>query len=56
MKKKMKKRVKKKASPNTNKIASSDYLKNNTGRPWPMTPKAGVTKERRRYQLGGYVG
>lgn len=28
-------------------------LKNNTGRPWPMTPKAGVTLTRRRYQIGG---
>lgn len=28
-------------------------LTNNTGRPWPMAPKAGITKTRRRYQIGG---
>lgn len=28
-------------------------LRNNTGRPWPMAPKAGITLTRRRYQIGG---
>ena len=28
-------------------------LHNDTGRPWPMTPKAGVTKQRSRYKIGG---
>lgn len=28
-------------------------LRNNTGRPWPMASKAGVTLTRRRYQIGG---
>lgn len=52
--KKMKKR-KKKTNQNTDRLASADTLRNNTGRPWPLTPKAGVTLNRRRYQLGGYV-
>lgn len=52
----MKKRTKKKAKENTDKLVSADTLKNNTGRPWPLTPKAGVTLNRRRYQSGGYVG
>lgn len=52
----MKKRVKKESEPNTNKIANNDNLRNNTGRPWPMTPKAGVTLNRRRYQFGGING
>lgn len=50
----MKKR-KKKTKINTDKIANTDALRNNTGRPWPLTPKAGVTLNRRRYQSGGYV-
>lgn len=50
----MKKR-KKKTKINTDKITNTDVLKNNTGRPWPLTPKAGVTLNRRRYQSGGYV-
>lgn len=45
-------RVKKKSKPNTNKI-NGGSLRNNTGRAWPMTPKAGVTLKRRRYELGG---
>lgn len=50
----MKKRTKKKNKPNTNKIAEdNNSLHNNSGRPWPMTPKAGVTLNRRRYELGG---
>lgn len=28
-------------------------MNNDTGRPWPMALKAGVTKTRRRYQIGG---
>lgn len=28
-------------------------LRNDTGRPWPMAPKAGVTTTRRRYKIGG---
>ena len=51
----MNKRIKKKDKPNTNKLASADTLRNNTGRPWSLTPKAGVTLNRRRYQSGGYV-
>lgn len=49
----MKKRKKKKINPNTDKLASADTLRNYTGRPWPMTPKAGVTLQPRRYQFGG---
>ncbi|MBP3201270.1 MAG: hypothetical protein J6M39_06445 [Lachnospiraceae bacterium] len=45
----MKKRVKKKTKPNTNNI-NGDNLRNNTGRPWPLTPKAGITLNRRRYR------
>ena len=53
----MKKRTKKKNKPNTNKIAEdNNSLRNNSGRPWPMTPKAGVTLNRRRYELGGIYG
>lgn len=52
----MKKIVKKESKPNTNKIANNDNLRNNTGRPWPMTPKAGVTLKPRRYQFGGTNG
>ena len=53
----MKKRTKKKNKPNTNKIAGdNNSLRNNTGRPWPMTPKAGVTLQPRRYQFGGNYG
>lgn len=53
----MKKRTKKKNKPNTNKIAEyNNSLRNNSGRPWPMTPKAGVTLNRRRYQFGGING
>lgn len=48
----MKKRIKKNKQ-NTNKIANSDNLRNNTNRAWPMTPKAGVTLRRRRYNFGG---
>lgn len=56
MKKKMKKRVKKKASPNTNKIVTSDNLINNPNvRVEPLTPKAGFTLKRRRRQFGGYA-
>ena len=51
----MNKRTKKKVKENTDKIASADTLRNNTGRPWPLTPKAGITLNRRRYQLGGYT-
>ena len=51
-KKLMKKRVKK-SKQNVNKIANSDVLRNNTGRAWPMTPKAGVTLKQRRYNFGG---
>lgn len=50
----MKKRTKKKNKPNTNKIAEdNNSLRNNTGKPWPMTPKAGVTLKPRRYKFGG---
>ncbi len=49
----MKKRIKKKVKANTDKIPNNDNLKNNTGRAWPMTPKAGVTLKPRRYQFGG---
>lgn len=53
----MKKRTKKKNKLNTNKIAEdNNSLRNNSGRPWPMTPKAGVTLNRRRYELGGTYG
>lgn len=53
----MKKRIKKRNKGNTNKIANTNNsLSNNTGRPWPMTPKAGVTLTPRRYQLGGKYG
>lgn len=48
----MKKRIKKKNRPNINKI-NGGSLRNNTGRSWPMTPKAGVTLNKRRYQFGG---
>ena len=51
----MKKRIKKKPKQNTNNINGNDLI-NDTRRPWPMTPKAGVTVERRRRQFGGYVG
>ena len=52
----MKKQIKKKDKPNTNNINSTtinNSLRNNTGRAWPMTPKAGVTFNKRRYQFGG---
>ena len=53
----MKKRTKKKNKPNTNKIAEyNNSLRNNSGRPWPMTPKAGITLQPRRYKLGGIYG
>ena len=57
----MKKRVKKKDKPNINNISgtqidSTTNLRNTTGRPWPMTPKAGVTLSPRRYQFGGKYG
>lgn len=53
----MKKRTKKKNKPNTNKIVEyNNLLRNNSGRPWPMTPKAGVTLRPRRYQFGGTNG
>lgn len=39
-----------------NQIAPTDSLRNYTGRPWPMTPKAGVTLQPRRYQFGGNYG
>ena len=53
----MKKRIKKRNKGNTNKIVNTNNnLSNNTGRPWPMTPKAGVTLTPRRYQLGGKYG
>lgn len=53
----MKKRTKKNNKSNTNKIANNNTLINNTGRPWPMTPKAGVTLKPRRYKFGGnYAG
>lgn len=51
----MKKRVKKKNRPNINKI-NGGSLRNNTGRAWLMTPKAGVTLKLRRYELGGTMG
>ena len=45
----MKKQVKK-----TNSASKTrTKLRNDTGRSWPMTPKAGATKTRRRYQIGG---
>lgn len=40
---------------NTNNV-KRDTLRNYTGRPWPMTPKAGVTLRRRRYNCGGKHG
>ena len=52
----MKKRKKKKPKVNVDILASADTLRNNTGRPWPMTPKAGVTLQPRRYQFGGNYG
>lgn len=57
----MKKRVKKKDKLNINNISGTQIdttanLRNYTGRPWPMAPKAGVTLVRRRYQLGGKCG
>lgn len=48
----MKQRIKKKKR-NTNKIGGNNTLRNHSGRPWPMTPKAGVTLRRRRYNIGG---
>ena len=45
----MKKQIKK-----TNSASKTrTKLNNDTGRPWPMTPKAGVTLNRKRYQIGG---
>lgn len=41
---------------NDNQVIPTDSLRNYTGRPWPMTPKAGVTLQRRRYQFGGNYG
>lgn len=49
----MKKQVKKKVEINTNKIATSDNLKNNSGRKLPLTTLAGVTRKPRRFQFGG---
>ena len=48
----MKRRIKKKKR-NTNKIGGKNTLRNHSGRSWPMTPKAGVTLKRRRYNIGG---
>lgn len=48
----MKRRIKKKKR-NTNKIGGNNTLKNRSGRSWPMTPKAGVTLRKRRYNIGG---
>lgn len=45
----MKKQIKK----TSNASKTRTKLTNDTGRPWPMAPKAGVTKTRRRYQIGG---
>lgn len=50
----MRKRIKKKNKSNTKGISGKSLsLRNTTGRPWPMAPKAGVTLNRRRYQIGG---
>ena len=32
---------------------SSTTVRNTSGRPMPMTPKAGYTQTRRRYEAGG---
>ena len=40
---------------NTNNV-KRDSLRNYTSRPLPMTPKAGVTLRRRRYNCGGKYG
>lgn len=49
----MKKRIKKKTKQNTDKLASADTLRNNSGRKLPLTTLAGVTYKRRRFQFGG---
>lgn len=41
---------------NGNKTMPTDSLRNYTGRPWPMTTKAGVTLKRSRYKFGGNYG
>lgn len=51
----MKKRTKKKDKPNTNKLASADSLIINKKKQRIMTPKAGVTVERRPFKFGGYA-
>lgn len=51
----MKKRTKKKNKFNTNKLASADSLIIDKKKRKIMTPKAGITVERRPFKFGGYA-
>lgn len=46
--------VKKKQNKNKQ-YKKEDNIKNTSGRPMPLAPKAGVTRTRRRYKIGGKV-